>query len=513
MVRVFRLLTLAGTAVSVAMAPAATQETARTIRLSAANFVIGDGVCRSGTNGVGITVEPNITGGIRIGIFESSAGAVGDMWRSAGWMAALVATTLLETDLARWRIAFDLGGRVDGPSAGALTTSGLIALLGGEDGPRADTTMTINPDGTIGPVGGIPLKVRGVAEAGYTRFGIPLGQRADVDPCTGETIDVITLGESLGVEVHELGDIRAAHAFLAGEAGPPAAPPVVAPALDPVRGRWLDDLVATWITRHDRAALATRTADPRDFGPELRAFARQAALFRDGAQADLAAGHGISAFNRSWLATVNAEFVERALCGAQALRVAGLPALHGLVADEVAGAEARVAERIDAIADVEAWTVLDASAVAWAGGQLAGAMTYAAQAAKGLARSQAMAADPRPETIETILRLAFESLGWISLAGPLADAAALDIEWVEGTGPMLGDAVDRIDAAITLHRSAALSNISYVDALVTAQIAGARQASLEAVRDDLLRADPAYLAAVGGVPAPQGSLRHPRRLT
>ena len=102
-----------------------------------------------------------------------SAGAVGDMWRSSGWMAALVATTLLDQDPTRYRIAFDLGGRVDGPSAGALTTSGLLALLGDFGALRTDTTMTgtINPDGTVGPVGGIPLKVAGVAEAGFARFG------------------------------------------------------------------------------------------------------------------------------------------------------------------------------------------------------------------------------------------------------------------------------------------------------------------------------------------------------
>jgi hypothetical protein len=144
------------------------------------------------------------------------------MWRSAAWMAALVATTLLDQDLGRHRISFDLGGRVDGPSAGALTTSGLLALLGNEGPLLTDATMTgtVNPDGTVGPVGGIPLKVAGVPEAGFTRFGIPLGQRQDVDPCTGEIVDVIELGKSLGVEVREIGDVRQAFAFLAGHVLP-----------------------------------------------------------------------------------------------------------------------------------------------------------------------------------------------------------------------------------------------------------------------------------------------------
>jgi predicted S18 family serine protease len=80
------------------------------------------------------------------------------MWRTSGWTAALVATTLLDLDLGRYRISFDLTGLVDGTSAGALTTSGLLALLVDHGPLRADTTMTgtINPDGTVGPVGGIP---------------------------------------------------------------------------------------------------------------------------------------------------------------------------------------------------------------------------------------------------------------------------------------------------------------------------------------------------------------------
>ena len=42
-----------------------------------------------------------------------------------------------------------------------------------------DITMTgtINPDGTVGPVGGIPEKIAGTAKAGYKRILIPAGQR------------------------------------------------------------------------------------------------------------------------------------------------------------------------------------------------------------------------------------------------------------------------------------------------------------------------------------------------
>ena len=360
----------------------------RSIRLQAANFYEGQGECGGGTNTVDIRVEPNPTGSIQIGIFESSAGAIGDMWRSAGWMAALVATTLLDQDLGRYRISFDLAGRVDGPSAGALTTSGLLALLG-DDGtllPDATMTGTVNPDGTVGPVGGIPLKVAGVAEAGFTRFGIPLGQRHDVDPCTGEVVDVVELGKSLGVEVREIGDVREAFAFLAGHELPLAEAPQADITLAPDTEQRLRGLIATWQGRYDRAAAVVAAASPLDLGPELGAFVRQARDARRRAHADLAGGHVVSAFNRIWLATVNAEFVARAVRAAEALRTGGFPALHAVVAEERDRQSQHIDERIAELADVEAWTVVDASAVAWAGGHLSGALTYEEQAGAQLDR-------------------------------------------------------------------------------------------------------------------------------
>jgi len=50
-------------------------------------------------------------------------------------------------------------------------TSTLLALLHG-DTVRADTAMTgtINPDGSAGPVGGIPLKIEGAKEKGLKRL-------------------------------------------------------------------------------------------------------------------------------------------------------------------------------------------------------------------------------------------------------------------------------------------------------------------------------------------------------
>ncbi|MDD5501860.1 MAG: hypothetical protein PHH26_00150 [Candidatus Thermoplasmatota archaeon] len=66
---------------------------------------------------------------------------------------------------------------IGGPSAGGVMCTGVIAAL--EDWEIYNHTMMtgmINPDGSIGPIGGIPYKAQAVAEAGASRFLIPYGQ-------------------------------------------------------------------------------------------------------------------------------------------------------------------------------------------------------------------------------------------------------------------------------------------------------------------------------------------------
>jgi uncharacterized protein len=66
---------------------------------------------------------------------------------------------------------------IGGPSAGAIMTIAVISLL--ENWTlNNNTVMTgmINPDGSIGPIGGIPYKIDAAHSVGATRFLIPKGQ-------------------------------------------------------------------------------------------------------------------------------------------------------------------------------------------------------------------------------------------------------------------------------------------------------------------------------------------------
>jgi uncharacterized protein len=66
---------------------------------------------------------------------------------------------------------------IGGPSAGAIMTVATISLLENWDLDN-QTVMTgmINPDGSIGPIGGIPQKIDAANSVGATRFLFPKGQ-------------------------------------------------------------------------------------------------------------------------------------------------------------------------------------------------------------------------------------------------------------------------------------------------------------------------------------------------
>ncbi len=168
-----------------------------------------------------VSVDPSVSGRVAVGVLEGEVFGTGAQWRAASWMAALAATSLLNLDLADYRVTYEVEGRIDGPSAGGLLTVGTLAALLG-DPVRPDVTMTgtINPDFTIGPVGGIPHKLEAAAEAGKKIVLIPLGQRMDVDQNAEQYVDVVELGRSLGMEVREVGDVQTAYEVFTGVALP-----------------------------------------------------------------------------------------------------------------------------------------------------------------------------------------------------------------------------------------------------------------------------------------------------
>lgn len=236
-----RLLTVA--ALALALPPVAEGQTSQTSREAGGNQREVWGMSYStlpGGKAVGkcfpIHISVTHQGGqaFRVGIFESEVGGGGPSWRASGWMAAMMAAQLVGFDPASTQISYDVAGHADGPSAGGLITVGTIAALRG-DTVRQDAAMTgtINPDGTIGPVGGIPQKLEGAAAAGKKLVLIPADVRLMHDSNQDRMVDLIEHGKALGLEVRPVIDIFTAYEILTGKAlprPPKARPPQLSEA-------------------------------------------------------------------------------------------------------------------------------------------------------------------------------------------------------------------------------------------------------------------------------------------
>ncbi len=113
---------------------------------------------------------------------------------------------------------------VGGPSAGASLTVATIAALEKKD-VKKDVMMTgtIQPDGTIGEVGGILEKAKAAKELGASLFLVPKGQgtqtylkpeescikRAGFIFCTTKFKEItVNIGEDVGIEVIEVEDVN-----------------------------------------------------------------------------------------------------------------------------------------------------------------------------------------------------------------------------------------------------------------------------------------------------------------
>ncbi|HET7036927.1 MAG TPA: S16 family serine protease [Thermomicrobiaceae bacterium] len=210
-----------------------------------------------GTSPVKVSVQPQAGDQVSVGFFETQAGGAGPQWTSSGWMGVVTASLILAKDPTDYQFSFSVGGQVDGPSAGALMTAAVLAdYLGDEIQPTVTMTGTINPDGTIGPVGGIPQKLEGAAKAGKKTVLVPAGQRYDYDEKLKQPVDVVAAGQKLGLDVKLVPDIWQAYKALTGQDLPKGmaqsggqVPPLPPQAFDKVRAA-----ATNWYAKYQDAA-------------------------------------------------------------------------------------------------------------------------------------------------------------------------------------------------------------------------------------------------------------------
>ena len=144
--------------------------------------------------------------------------------------AKRVAEEVTKADLSKFDLIYSLeeinASVVEGPSAGAALTIATIAAIEGKElTTKVMITGTINPDGSIGPVGGIIPKAQAAKEIGATTFLVPEGQGTQVNYVPEEKCEqmgyftfctttykkkVENVGKSVGIDVVEVKDIREA---------------------------------------------------------------------------------------------------------------------------------------------------------------------------------------------------------------------------------------------------------------------------------------------------------------
>ncbi|MGD9722863.1 MAG: S16 family serine protease [Pirellulales bacterium] len=231
----------------------------RTVVVNVVAFsTAADGTAAGSCSPVRVTAGENEGGAVRVGFFESEVSGTGAMWRSAGWTAAVTAAVLSDFNPRCARVSFEYEGRVDGPSAGALMTVGVLAAVRG-DPLRTDAAMTgtINPDGSIGPVGGIVHKIDGAAAQGMKLMLIPAGIRFDRDANSDEQVDLVEHGAAKGAEVRPVFDIYTAYELLSG-VPLPRPPATAAPRVGLAAQQRVQEKMGEWY-KHYETSLSSYT--------------------------------------------------------------------------------------------------------------------------------------------------------------------------------------------------------------------------------------------------------------
>ncbi len=207
-----------------------------------------------GSSPVKLSTGPNPDKTVRVGIYEELSGGAGPQWRAGVWIAAIMASNTLGKDLTDFSFSASSGGYIDGASASGLMTGGFLATMTGEKiNPTVTMTGIINPDGTIGPVGGIPEKFKGNLEKGKKKLGFPIGQRWARSAATGQMVDLVQLAKDNGAEAVEVTSVYEAYKLLTGKTLPEPVPVAEKDmALDDDTNKKIDVLYKDWLARYGK---------------------------------------------------------------------------------------------------------------------------------------------------------------------------------------------------------------------------------------------------------------------
>ena len=187
--------------------------------------LVADIISDNGETGSYINAQVIVTNGTGHVFVDTNPYTQVDLQGSAR-IAAMVASDVLGVDEKSYDFYYIIeidSPMIGGPSAGgALTVATIAAMNNWSIKPGVAMTGMIDPDETIGPVGGIPFKLEAASSHHTTLFLVPQGQLIvettnftivkqgtliTTQP-TVENVDLNQLGKKLGVTVKEVSTIQ-----------------------------------------------------------------------------------------------------------------------------------------------------------------------------------------------------------------------------------------------------------------------------------------------------------------
>jgi hypothetical protein len=479
---------LTGAMSSTLLVTAASAATAPSDRVTLHALAVSEGPDGSEGSSNTFTIEYGKAAGsdFRVGFSQDEVGGTGDQWESAGWNAAAVATLLNGAPLSAVRVDYDVNGRIDGPSAGALMTVGLLSLMRGDKiKPGITMTGTVNPDGTIGPVGGIPYKVDGAKQAKAKTMLIPLGQRNSKDD-SGELVDVVEIGRRKDVTVKEVGDVYQAYKAFTGKTLPrPGATGSVRLSNQDyaqIKARVKARLADFDASAGEFNSLATTTQVPMmPYAQQANALQQQAKKLTD---EGLQAGAYTQALEAAALASATVK-IGRAY---EVLLTQGIPEFVQQIQ-----ASAAISGRVEALFDeLKAYrpkTVSDASTLIAGYSNAIDVLSVAGYA------DNLIEAAGNTNDFQTALDLAVAGAVYYELAGTVVDGTKDIFEVGKGGGGTALSKNLKVAPVADFFRKAAEANLSAFDALILAPAAEQEGVSQEAVKTGFANNDFDYALA------------------
>ena len=187
--------------------------------------LVADRITSNGEEGSYLNAQVIVTNGTGHVFVDTNPFTQVDLQGSAR-IAAMVASDILGVDQKLYDFYYIIeinSPVIGGPSAGgALTVATIAAINHWTIEPGIVMTGMIDPDETIGPVGGIPAKLKAAAENGATIFLVPQGQlfmnvtkfnvtmrnSSVTHNVSEETVNLSQLGNDLHVNVKEIATVQ-----------------------------------------------------------------------------------------------------------------------------------------------------------------------------------------------------------------------------------------------------------------------------------------------------------------